>query len=84
VAKFGAHREGLAVAVCGRFDTREEGQSAALVFRQLANLEDVVRANLDAILLTLATRTVDLRGYDAGGLFAVGGGAHLYPPKIAG
>src|SRR5208283_6246490 len=66
----GAHCEGLPVAMHQRLDARHERQRAFILGAQLAHLEDVVGADLDAIFLALASIAIDDRREDAGVLLA--------------
>src|ERR1700679_4026750 len=77
VALIGAHRESLFVAVERGFQAAHEGEFAALLLRQLGDLEDAVGADADAILLALAAVAVDHRRDDAGRLLAGGRVRHL-------
>jgi len=72
VALVGANRERLAIPVNPRLHSRDQRQRPLILVAQLAHLEDVVRAGLDAVLFRLASRAIDHRREDACLLLALG------------
>ncbi len=72
VASLRANRERLPIPMKRRLHPRGERQRAFELSGQLANLEDVIGANADAIFLGLASAAIDHRREDSRFVFAVG------------
>ena len=68
----GAHRERLSISVDPRFQSRDQRQRSLVVIAELVHFENVVGANLDAVLFGFASRAIDYGREYAGVLFAVG------------
>lgn len=68
----GAHRERLSISVDPRLHSRDQWERPLVVIVELVHFENVVGANVDAILFGLASRAIDLGREDARSLLAIG------------
>ena len=68
----GPHRERLSISVDPRLHSRDQRERPLVAIVELAHFENVVGANVNAILFGLASGAIDLGREDARTLLAVG------------